>query len=73
MMNHEEHTTPIIQSNFKFSKIRSILYDYSDAHITAKAIIAAANTGITAAPNNRNEKAILKNCVPFSSCISEIK
>ena len=34
--------------------------------------IAVPNTGIAAAPNNRNKKVIFKNCASFTDCTSEI-
>ena len=56
---------------FKTSMLRSSLYDYSDAYILVKGttIVAPATT---AAPNNANKKVILKNCAPFTNCISRI-
>ena len=30
------------------------------------------NTGAAAAQNNRNKKVTLKNCAPFTNCISQI-
>ena len=36
-----------------------------------KETITVPNTGTAAAPNNRNKKVILKNCVPFTDCISD--
>ena len=44
----------------------------SDAYIVAKQTPIFPNTGKAAAPNNRNKKVILKNCAPFTNCISEI-
>ena len=52
--------------------LRSSLCDYSDACILVKGTITVPNTGIAASPNNKNEKVILKNCVSFTDCISEI-
>ena len=52
--------------------LRSSLCDYSDAYILVKGNISVNNTGTAAAPNNRNEKVIFKNCAPFTSCISKI-
>ena len=34
--------------------------------------ITVPNTGIAAAPNNRNKKVMFKNSSPFTDCISEI-
>ena len=44
----------------------------SDAYILAKQTPIFPNTGKAAAPNNRNKKVILKNCAPFTNCITEI-
>ena len=54
--------------NFKTSMLRSSLCDYSDAYILASTTIAVPNT---AAANNR-KNIIIKNCTPFTNCISEI-
>ena len=35
--------------------LKSSLYDYSDACILVKGTITVPNTGIAAAPNNRNK------------------
>ena len=43
------------QIKFKTSMLKSTLYDYSDAYIAFKRIIAVLKTGIAAAPNNRNK------------------
>ena len=61
------------QTKFKTSMIRSNLCDYTDAYIHVKGIMKVSNTGIAAAPNNRNKKVTFKNCAPFIDCISEIK
>ena len=60
------------QISFKTLMLRSSLFDYSDAYILVKGNISVNNTGTAAAPNNRNEKVIFKNCAPFTSCISKI-
>ena len=53
--------------------ITSNLSDSSDAYIHIKGIIAVSNTAAPAAPvYNINKKVIFKNCVLFTSCISEI-
>ena len=44
--------------------VKSNLCDYSDAYILVK--------GTVGDTNNTNKKVILKNCAPFSNCISEI-
>ena len=58
---------------FKTSMIRSNLCDYSDAYIHVKGTITVPNTTAGAAVNNTNKKVIFNNCVPFTSCITEIK
>ena len=53
--------------------LRSSLCDYSDAHILVKGNITVNNTPAQgAATNNTNNKVIMKNCAPFSNCISKI-
>ena len=53
--------------------LRSSLYDYSDAYILVKGNISVKNNAADgAAANNTNKKVILKNCAPFTSCISKI-
>ena len=56
---------------FKTSMIRSNLCNYSDAYMYVTGTKKFPNTGIAAATNNRNKKVIIKNCAPFSGCISE--
>ena len=51
--------------------LKSSLCDYSDVYILVSEIIAVPNTGIAAAANNRKNM-IIKNCVSFTDCISEI-
>ena len=61
------------QINFKTSMLRSSLCDYSDVYIFFKGSISVNNTadaGATA--NNTNKKVIIKNCAPFTDCISKI-
>ena len=53
--------------------LRSSLRDYSDAHILAKGNITVNNTAAAgAAAYNTNKIVILKNCAPFTNCISKI-
>ena len=52
--------------------LKSSLCNYRDAYIFVKGAITVHNTGTAAAPNNRNIKAIFKNCAPFTNCIREI-
>ena len=51
--------------------LRSSLCDYSDAYILVSATITVPNTAAAADPNNR-KNIIIKNCAPFTNCISEI-
>ena len=46
---------------------------YNDSNIHVKVTITVPNTeGAGAAVNNTNKKVILKNCAPFTNCITEI-
>ena len=60
------------QIKFKTSMFMSSLCDYSDACILVKGTIIVTNTGTAAAPNNRDKKAIYRNCTSFTDCISQI-
>ena len=61
------------QIKFKTLMLRSSLCDYSDAYILVKGNITVNNTATgAAAANNTNKKVILKNCAPFTNCISKI-
>ena len=61
------------QIKFKATMLKSSLCDYSDAYILVKGTIAVNNTTAQgAAANNTNKKVIIKNCAPFTNCISEI-
>ena len=61
------------QIKFKTSMLRSSLCDYSDAYILVTGNITVNNTAADgAAANNTNRKVILKNCAPFTSCLSKI-
>ena len=65
--------SPNKQIKFKTSMLRSSLCDYSDVYILVKGNIAVNNTAAEgAAANNTNKKVILKNCAPFTNCISKI-
>ena len=53
--------------------LRSNLCNYDDAYILVKGNISVNNTAAdAAAANNTNKKVILKNCAPFTNCISKI-
>ena len=58
------------QVEFKTSRLRLILCDYSDAYILVKVTISIAVQALDN-PNNGN-KEVFKNCVSFTDCISEI-
>ena len=54
--------------------LRSNLCDYSDAYILVKGTITVENKAAQGQPNNAaDKKVILKNCAPFTNCISRIK
>ena len=58
---------------FKTSMIGTILCDNSNAYIYVKRTITVPNTADASAPvNNRNKKAIFKDCASFNNCTSEI-
>ena len=53
--------------------IKSSLCDYSDAYILVKRNVTVPNIAAQcAAVNDTNKKVVFKNCVPFTSCITEI-
>ena len=53
--------------------LKSSLCDYSDVYIHVRGTITVNNTVAEgAAANNSNKKVILKNCAPFTNCISQI-
>ena len=65
--------SPNKQIRFKTSMLRSSLCDYSDAYILVKRNVTVNNTATAGADaNNTNKKVILKNCAPFTNCISKI-
>ena len=58
---------------FETLMLSSIFFDYSDAYILVKATITVPDMTVTfVTPNNRNKKAIFKNCASFSDCKGEI-
>ena len=59
------------QIKFKTSMLRSSLCDYSDAYILVSETITVPNTEEIANPNDR-KNIIIKNCAPFTDCLSEI-
>ena len=56
---------------FKISTIKSHLCDYSEVYIHFKATITVPNTAAADEPVNDTNNAI-KNCAPFTNCVSEI-
>ena len=53
--------------------IRSSLYGYSEAYIIVTGTITVPNTTAAyVAVKNTNKKLVVKNCAPFTSCITEI-
>ena len=71
--NDESHGTHNTNSQirFKTSVLRTIVC--SDAYILFEGTITVANTAVArAAANNVNKMVIVKNCVPFTSCMNRI-
>ena len=52
--------------------IRSNLFDYCHAYIHFNKTITVPNTGIAAAPNNRNKSVTCKTCASFTTYLCEI-
>ena len=74
-MNNESRGTYNVSSQIKFKNtmLKSSLCDYSDAYILVKGTITVNNNAAAgAAANNTNKKVILKNCAPFTNCMSGI-
>ena len=59
------------QIKFRTLILMSNLYNYSGACIAVKGTITVPNTGTVAAPNNRNNEVVFKNCSLFTDDISE--
>ena len=56
--------------------LKSILWDYSDACILVRWTITFLEVEVdnaARAADRDDKKAIFKNCVPFTDCITEIK
>ena len=50
-----------------------VKFDYSDAYILVKGTITVNNTAAADADaNNTNKKVILKNCAPYTNCVTKI-
>ena len=65
--------SPNKQIKFKTSMLISSFCDYSDAYILVNGNITVNNTADAGtAANNTNKKVIIKNCAPFTSCMSKI-
>ena len=72
MMNQKEVKKIVILDSKHLLK-KSNLCDYSDAYIFVKGTITVPSTAVAgAAVNNTNKKVILKNCVLFTDCTTEI-
>ena len=60
---------------FKITMLRSNLCDYADVYILVKETIKIAGAGDDDAAkrlDERNKDVIIKNCAPFTKCISRI-
>ena len=74
-INDESRGTYNVNSQIKFktTMLTFSLCDYGDAYILIKGTITVNNTAAADADaNNTNKKVILKNCAPFTNCMSEI-
>ena len=76
-INHESRGVYTTASDIKFktTMLRSSLCDYADAYILVKGTIIITGTGNYAAArrtDRRRKNIILKNCAPFTKCISKI-
>ena len=59
---------------FKYTILKSILCDYSDAYILVKGIITIIGEGGDTASRQTDERSkgvIFKNCYPFTNCKTE--
>ena len=53
--------------------LKSSLFDYRDSNILVGGIITALLASLSGDnANNNNKELVLKNCAPFTDCISEI-
>ena len=60
---------------FKTTMLRSNLFDYADTYILVRGTITitgAGNDDAARQADERNKGVILKNCAPFTKCISRI-
>ena len=60
------------QIKFETSMLKSSLCDYSDAYILVSATITVPNTAAAGVNQNNRKNIIIRNCAPFTNCISEI-
>ena len=76
-INDESRRTYNVNSQIKFktTMLKSSLCDYSDAYILVKGAITINGAGADAAARQLDERdkgVAVKNCAPFTNCISEI-
>ena len=75
-INHESKGTYTdADIKFKTTMLRSNLCDYADAYILVRGAITitgAGNDDAARQADERNKGVILKNCAPFTKCISRI-
>ena len=65
--------SPNKQIRFKTARLRSSLYDYSDAYILVKGNTSVNNTaGAGATANNTDKKVSITNYAQFTRCIRKI-
>ena len=65
--------SPNKENRFKTTKLKSSLWDNSEAYILVKGNISVNNTAAAAsAVNKTNKKLIFKNCAPFINWITKI-
>ena len=58
------------QIKYKTSMLRSSLCDYSDAYMLVSGTTTVA--ALAAGGGKNNIQVVIKNCAPFTNCISEI-
>ena len=52
--------------------LRSSLCDYIDVYVLVTGTISIKRVAAPAAADNDDKEVVLKNCAPFTDCISEI-
>ena len=60
------------QTKFKTAILKSSLCDYSDGYILLKGYVIVNKTTANGAATNNTNETLLRNCAPFTNCISEI-